>query len=113
MADTKKFTVEVSQEQMNYLQRLGYEVDNKVFLIDRMFANHAMDTDNSMFDSIPFKHLNEEYEKARAAWEEAKLVFQHDYLDAIVKEATGKDEVNYTWQINDYLSGKCEIMMTD
>jgi len=107
--ENKKFTVDLSEEQVNYLQRLGTEVDSKVFLIDRMMANHAADTDTALFDSIPFKHLMDGYEEARAAWEFAKAELQRTYLDEKVKEATGKDDVQYNWQINDYLSHKCEI----
>lgn len=107
------YTVEIKQEQADYLQRLGNEVDSKVFLIDRMFANHATDTDTSMFDSVPFKHFMGEYEKARFAWETAKTEFQHGYLDAAVKEITGRDNVNYSWKIDDFLSLKCEVTIVE
>ena len=105
----KKITVDLTTEQVNYLQRLGADVDSKVFLIDRIFANHANDEDTAMFDSVPFKHYMSEYEKAHAEWEMAKSEFQKNYLDKKVKEIVGKDDVMYTWQIKDYLSLKCEV----
>lgn len=105
----EKFTVDLTTEQVNYLQRLGADVDSKVFLIDRMFSNHANDEDAALFDSVPFKHYMEEYEKARMEWEFAKSEFQKNYLDKKVKEHMKKDDVAYNWQIKDYLSLKCEI----
>lgn len=109
----KTITIEFNQEQANYLQRLGADVDSKIFLIDRMFANHAADTDTAMFDSVPFKHFMAEYEKARYEWEEAKQEFQKTYLDPKVKEATGLENPKYNWMINDYLSLKCEVTVLD
>ena len=109
--NNKKFTVDITEEQANYLQRLGNEVDSKVFLIDRMFANHAQDTDTALFDSVPFKHYMKEYEKAQFEWEQAKLEFQNTYLNDKVKEATGLEDPKYNWQINDYLSLKCEVTL--
>jgi len=106
-----KFTVDISQEQANYLQRLGADVDSKVFLIDRMFSNHSSDTDTTLFDSVPFKHYMSEYEKAQFEWEQAKLEFQKNYLDNKVKELTKLENPKYSWMINDYLSLKCEITM--
>ena len=107
----EKLIVNVTQEQINYLQRLGQEVDGKIFLIDRIFANHVNDTDTALFDSIPFKHFMKEYENAQAAWEFAKQEFQSGYLDAKVKEIVGKDDIKYTWSINDYSSLKCEVTL--
>lgn len=109
----QKFTVKIKQEQADYLQRLGSEVDSKVFLIDRIFANHASDTDTALFDSVPFQHFMKEYEKARFAWETAKTEFQHNYLDDIVKETIKQDKVNYSWKIDDFLSLQCEVTIIE
>lgn len=109
--ETKKIIIELTQDQVDYLQRLGNEVDSKVFLIDHMFANHAQDTNTALFDSVPFQHYMQEYEKARFEWEQAKLEFQNTYLNDKVKEATGLKDPKYNWQINDYLSLKCEVTL--
>lgn len=109
----EKFYVEFNEEQGNYLQRLGAEVDGKIFLIDRMFANHAADTDTALFDSIPFKYYHKEYEKAYTAWDLAKKAFKEDVLDPIVKEKTGLDNVQYNWKIDNFKSGLCEISIIE
>lgn len=107
----KKFIIDITEEQANYLQRLGAEVDAKIFLIDRMFANHVSDTDTALFDSVPFQHYMKEYEKANFVWEQAKLEFRKTFLDEKVKEITGLDNPSYNWTINDYLSLKCEVTL--
>ena len=107
----KTFIIDFSEEQGNYLQRLGNEVDSKVFLIDRMFANHASDTDTLLFDSVPFKHYMKEYEKARFEFEEAKSEFQKTYLDKKVKEVTKLENPQYNWMIDDYSSLQCRVTL--
>ena len=79
----KNFIITISEDQANYLQRLGVEVDSKVFLLDKIFANHAQDKDTQLFDSIPYKHYMKEYEKAHFEWEIAKLEFENNFLGLI------------------------------
>ena len=104
----EKFTFELTEEQINYLQRLGNEVDTKIFLIDRMMANHANDDDLSLFESKPFKHFMSEYEKAFATWEMAKQEFEKTVVRPLVVERYGS-EAFYTWAINDFNLGVCEV----
>ena len=108
----QELIIKFNEEQANYLQRLGLEVDAKMFLIDRMFANHASDTDAKLFDSIPFKHYCSEYEKAYNAFELAKKEFQLTYLEPMVKEQLGYD-VKFNWKIDDYLSGECIVTIVE
>lgn len=108
-----KIIINVDEEHMSYLQRLGIEVDTKIFLIDQMFANHAQDTDTTLFESIPFQHYMKEYEKSFAQWNLAKTNFQNNYLKEKIKEYTHIDNPNYNWTINDYLSGQCEVTIKE
>ncbi len=104
----EKFTFDLTEEQITYLQRLGNEVDTKVFLIDRMMANHATDTDLSLFESKPFKHFMSEYEKSYAMWEMAKSEFEKTVVNPIVAEKYGPNAL-YSWMINDFEEGTCEV----
>ena len=106
-----KFNIEISQEQVNYLQRLGMEVDGMIFLIDRIFSNHANDTDLTLFNSVPFQHYMKKYEDAYAAWELAKQEFQSSFLDKKVKEITNLENCKYNWTIDDYSSLICEVTL--
>lgn len=108
----KTITINISKEQANYLQRLGAEVDAKVFLLDRMFANHAADTDTILFDSIPFQHYMKQYQESVTAYDLAKQEFQNDFLDPIMKKDYGED-VKYNWSIEDFLSLECKVTIID
>ena len=107
----KEFVIELTQDQVDYLQRLGAEVDGKVFLIDRMFANHATDTDTMLFDSVPFKHYTKEYENAYAAWELAKKEIETSQIKPEVQRITGREDVQFSWLIDDYTSLECKITL--
>ncbi len=109
----KEIIINFSEEQGNYLQRLGNEVDSKAFLIDRMFTNHAADDNTQVFDSVPFKHYMKEFEKAQLEWELAKQEFEQGYLKEKVKEITGKENVSFSWLIDDYLSHECKVTIND
>lgn len=107
----EKFYVDFTEEQGLTLQMLGTEVDSKIFLIDRLLANHANDTDTQLFDSIPFKHYYKDYEKTYVKYEQAKKDFENNYLKPIVEKQVGKKDIPFTWQIEDFDSGKCEITL--
>lgn len=104
----KEFIVKITEEQANYLQRLGVEVEAKAYLIDYMFANHMNNQNMILFDSAPFKHYEKQYEQAVASFNLAKQEFEHEYLDDIVYKKMG-EKVNYNWRIDDYLSLDCKI----
>lgn len=104
----KEFTVKITEDQANYLQRLGTEMEAKAYLIDYMFANHANDKNTTMFESVPFKYYEKQYEEAVAAFNLAKQEFQHGYLDGIVYKEMGY-KADYSWAIDDYLSLNCKI----
>lgn len=108
---SKEFIVHFNEEQGNLLQRLGMEVESKIFLIDKMFANHASDTDTALFDSVPFKHYQKTYEEAYEAFELAKSEFQETYLNNEVAKITGKEKNSYNWAIDDYSSGECKVTL--
>ena len=104
----KQFTVPLSEEQINYLQRLGVEVDSKAFLIDYMFNNHMNDGNLQMFKSAPFQHYEKQYEEAFAAFNLAKAELENSCLKPIVYEKYG-DGTEFTWTIDDYASLECKI----
>lgn len=111
MEKNKEFIIPITEEQANYLQRLGNEVDSKTFIIDRLFATHAQDTDTQLFDSVPYQHYMKEFEKIHLAWNMAKTEFEKNYLLPIVKERTGEESPSFVWSIDDYLSLECKITL--
>lgn len=104
----EEFIINFSSEQGDYLQRLGTEVDAKAYVIDYMLTNHMNDDNTLLFESVPFKHYEKQYEEAMIAFNLAKQEFDRDYLKPQILEKYGKD-VGYTWQIDDYTSKECKV----
>lgn len=105
---TKKYKLPIEQEKCDYLQRLGFEVDAKAMIIDRMITNHKDDPDASVFESAAWKKYSEEHKEANAAYELAKGELGKE-LQAIVDQKEGREGVQFDWTINDFTSGEVEI----
>ena len=107
----KTFLINFSEEQGNYLQRLGNEVETKAFVIDYIFNNHINDNNTAILESDLFKSYMKDLEQAKLSFELAKREFQKGFLDAKVKEITKLDNPRYNWQIDDYLSLECKVTL--
>lgn len=108
----KKFTIELTQELVDYVQRVGYEVDTRVYLIDRMFDMHKNDTDLSFFDSVPFKKYHEELEQKKAEYDMAVKQLG-EKLKPVVCEMVGREDVNFNFEIPDFNDLKAYITVLD
>lgn len=108
----KTYYLPMNQETADYLQRLGYDVDTRHSVIDRLLTNHKEDTDASVLESVPFKKYHEELEHAVTAYEEAKKKFSANLME-IVKEREGKEEVTFDWRIEDFNSLQVKIVVHD
>lgn len=95
------FYISITQEQANMLQRLGMEVDSKMFLIKFLIQENGS-------SEILEKYIKE-YEKAFAEFQLAKQSLQTDYLTDQVKQKTGLEHPEYKWSINDYNTLECKI----
>lgn len=98
---SQNFYVSITQQQANLLQRLGMEVDSKMFLIKFLSQENG--------SSEILKKYIEEYEKAFAEFQLAKQALQTDYLTSEVKKITGLEHPEYKWSINDYNTLECKI----
>ena len=98
----KNFTIELKQEMVDYIQRIGYEVDTRVYLIDRMFDMHKNDTDTSLFDSLPFKKYHSELEAKKAEFDMAVRKLGDEVIEPIVCEKLGKNIVKFNFEIPDF-----------
>lgn len=104
----KEIRLTVTEEQTNYLQRLGVDIDNRVFIIDRLFANHAEDTDGSFLENKLFKEYMNELETVKAEYEFAKQAFGEKILRPQVEKLSGEG-VEFDWAIKDFSVGEAEI----
>ena len=56
----KKLEIYVTQEMIDYLQRLNFEVQTRQEIITKLIEMHKDDTDDSLFVSKPFLKYSEE-----------------------------------------------------
>jgi hypothetical protein len=110
----KEFTVEISEDAANYLQRFDIDIDTRLSVIDRLFYNHKDDEDTSLFDSSAYKKYTKELEELRFQYNIAKNEFT-EKLMPIVAEKVGVpvEEVKFNWRIDDFLANEAIITIID
>ena len=102
------FYLPISQETANYLQRLTFEVDGRLEVINRLFTTHATDTDDSVLSSVPFKKYHTEFNELNAEYNLAKDELGKE-LRPIVEEKVGIKDVSFEWLIEDFNSNQVKI----
>jgi hypothetical protein len=105
---SKEFVVNLPQEQINYIQRLNNEVNDKIFVLDRLFVKHMDDTDLQLFDLKPFKYYMENYELAFLQYSLATEQLDI-YLKELARDMTGDECCNVSWIIEDYGENECKV----
>lgn len=103
------FTLSISQDMCDYLQRLHYDIETRMNLIDKIFVIHQDDKDTKLFDSVPWKKYYSELEEVTAEYEIAKLKLQEDLGKRIV-ENHSPDTV-FSWEIKDFLIPEVTIVI--
>lgn len=91
------FTIEADQESINYLQRLGYEIDSYMSVIDFLFSAHKDDPE--FVDSEIFRAYQIKFEKVKVEYSKAKEEYGQKILRPIVEEHTGKAGIDFNWSI--------------
>lgn len=104
-----KFTLNITNEMTNYLQRLGLEIDTRMSVISNMFEMHKDDTDTSVFDSVPWKKYYSELENVKNEYEIAKLKFGNEVLKPAIAEKIGYETNNFNWKIEDFSTNEVHI----
>ena len=105
------YVITGSDESLNYLQRLGYEVDSYRSIIDYLFTNHK--DDPTFINSEIFCAYQKKYEKVEAEYVLAKKEYGEKELRPIVEERCGIKGVLFTWNIPDFTDKKVEIYIAD
>lgn len=108
----KSYYIEISQETVNYLQRLDYEISTRTQIIDRMMTNHKDDNDASVFESVPFQTYMKQLEEKNAEYTEAKNRLTK-HLIPLVQEKEGKQDVIFDWNIEDFSELKAKITVKE
>lgn len=112
MTNNKTFVLPVSEDLCNYLQKLSVGVEARLEVIDKIFSNHATDSDASVLESVPFKKYHSEFEEMKTEFEYAKKDLT-ERLKPLVCERVGKNDVKFKWNIADFLLHEVEITIVD
>ena len=83
---TNKKTVEVSQDLVNYIERLDYEATSYKDVILTLLDAHKGDTDGSAIDNPVFKSYQEKFSKIKAEYDLAKNQITQEYIPDCLKE---------------------------
>lgn len=110
---TTEFTILLTPEQINLLQRAGNEVDTKVFILDKLFSNHINDTDTELFNSKSFKYYMDLYEQAYITWRLTVRLIEQNAILPVTQQVTGIQKPNFNWAIEDYVARECKVKVMD
>ena len=91
----KQIKINLTQETINYLQRLNYEVQTREEIITKLIEMHKDDSDDSLFVSKPFLKYSEELSRVKAEYELAKTEAERLYVPKVLY---GQHE--YNWNID-------------
>lgn len=91
----KKIDINVTQETINYLQRLSFEIETRKEVIAKLIEMHKDDIDDSLFVSKPFLKYSEELSRVKAEYELAKTEAEKLYVPEVLY---GQHE--YNWSID-------------
>lgn len=110
--EMKHYTIQTSQETNDYLQRLDYDIETRLLVIDKLFSMHKDDGDTSLFESSAWKKYYSELEEAKVEFELAKLKLQTE-LSAEVDRIEGRQGVRFNWSVNSYLVPEAQIVVLE
>ena len=91
----RKLEINVTQEMVNYLQRLNFEIQTREEIITKLIEMHKDDTDDSLFVSKPFLKYSEELSRVKAEYEMAKVEVEKLYVPA-----TLYGQHQYNWSVD-------------
>ena len=72
--------IQVDEKDMNYLQRLNFEVASRNDVITTLIENHALDHDDAVLTSTAFLTYSKQLSELRAELELAKQQISEKYL---------------------------------
>lgn len=72
--------IKIEPKELNYLQRLTYEVNARTNIITTLLENHAVDNDDAVLSSPAFKTYHDQLSALSAEFELAKSAFAEKNL---------------------------------
>ena len=95
MNKNKQIKINMTQETINYLQRLNFEIVTREEIVTKLLEMHKDDKDDTLFTSKPFLKYSEELSRIKAEYELAKLEVERL---CVPKVLYGQHE--YSWNID-------------
>ena len=105
MQEGKNFQFKASEEQVNLLQRYGYEYDTRCDIVARLISR-ASSADE--IDKGALAHYQRLADESKAMFETAKTEFGESVVRPRVEERFGAD-VPFRWKIPSYADLMCEV----
>lgn len=91
----RKLEINVTQEMIDYLQRLNFEVQTREEIITKLIEMHKDDTDDRLFVSKPFLKYSEELSRVKAEYELAKVEVEKLYIPKVLY-----GQHQYNWNVD-------------
>jgi hypothetical protein len=110
--EMRKFELQVTQELVDYVQRLGYEVDGYAYIISQIFDQHKNDVDDSVISSVPFKSYQTKYAKIKSEYEIAKMDLEKE-IKKLVAEKTSIEDPKFDWEIKNFSDLTVDITLAE
>ena len=81
----KELTIKITEESRDYIQRAYMEYRSKQDIIASVFDIHKYDTDAAILESVPFKHYEKEFEKAKLVYDTALSESEKNYIEEEIR----------------------------
>lgn len=91
----RKLEINVTQEMIDYLQRLNFEVQTREEIVTKLIEMHKDDADDSLFVSKPFLKYSEELSRVKAEYELAKVEVEKLYIPKVLY-----GQHQYNWNVD-------------
>lgn len=72
--------IALNKETIDYIQSLFLDYKAKQDILNSVFEGHKYDTDSSVIESVPFKHYEKEFAKAKFAFDTCMNNVQEEYI---------------------------------
>lgn len=100
---TEVMRIGIDANDMNYLQRVSFELTARQNIVATIIENHAMDDNDSILNSKVFATYSKQLSELQAEFELAKLEFARKWLPEEYKE-----KKNAMWEC-DFSTGELVI----
>ena len=93
-----KISFTIPAEQVNYLQRLAYEMEGQKRIVKELIVENTMSP--NVLEGETYKKFYAQYVESSAAFEVAKSSIEEQYVPTVLRNGTNKGIANWNLQYN-------------